>query len=134
MANMAMTPEHKAALKQGRIEARAIKGYLKALQARKPGRPVTKESLTRRLGAVEDKIAAADDPLARVELIQKRIEIEDALTDLEDSADFEELERGFVEHARSYSERKGIKYPAWRELGVPAATLRQAGIAETRRR
>ena len=47
--------------------------------------------------------------------------------------DLDELEAGFVEHARSYSERKGISYSAWRETGVPAAALKKAGISRTRR-
>jgi hypothetical protein len=38
------------------------------------------------------------------------------------------LEDGFVEHARSYGERKGISYAAWREIGVSAAVLKRAGI------
>jgi hypothetical protein len=33
-----------------------------------------------------------------------------------------------VETARTYGERKGITYAAWRELGVPPAVLKRAGI------
>ena len=55
-----MTEQHKEALKLGRLEARAIKAYLKALDALKPGRPVTRESLESRLGSVEAKIAESD--------------------------------------------------------------------------
>lgn len=132
--HMAMSEEHKAALAKGRREARAIKAYLKALADRKPGRPVTKESLTKRLETVNRKIDESDDPLARVELIQSRIDIEQALSNLEEAEDLDALEADFVEHAASYSERKGISYTAWREYGVPAKVLRTAGIKETRRR
>ena len=38
------------------------------------------------------------------------------------------LETDFTAHAANYSTRKGISYQAWRELGVPAATLKAAGI------
>jgi hypothetical protein len=131
---MAMSPEHKEALALGRHQARAIKAYLKAIESRRPGRPVTRESLEQRLAALNDKIETSDDPLNSVELIQKRLDVEDALAHLEDGANFEELESGFVAHAKSYSERKGISYSAWREFGVPASTLRSAGIPETRRR
>jgi hypothetical protein len=62
------------------------------------------------------------------------LDIEDALANLEEGARIEDLSAGFVEHARSYSERKGISYTTWRKAGVPAGLLRQAGIAETRRR
>ena len=44
------------------------------------------------------------------------------------------LESEFKKHVASYSERKGVTYTAWRESGVPAKVLREAGIKETRRR
>lgn len=131
---MAISEEHKAALAQGRKEARAIKAYLKALEARKPGRPVTRESLEQRLKRINERLDASDDPLKAVELLQARIDLESALAKMDDAGRLEELEQGFIDHAKSYSERKGISYTAWRELGVPAATLREAGIPETRRR
>jgi hypothetical protein len=131
---MAMTDEHKAALAQGRKESRAIKGYLSALASRKPGRPVTKESLAERLGKVNERLGATDDPLAAVDLIQSRLDIEKALAEVADGDDLEMLEAGFVAHAASYSERKGVTYTAWRQFGVPASVLRSAGIKETRRR
>lgn len=131
---MAMTKEHKEALAQGRREARAIKGYLKALEARRPGRPVTKESLQKRLEGINQKIDSEDNPLKVVELVQARLDIEDQLSRLDDTSNFEELETEFVDHVKSYSDRKEITYTAWREIGVPAATLRAGGVPETRRR
>lgn len=131
---MAMSDEHKEALAQGRTESRAIKAYLKALSERKPGRPVTKESLTKRLETVSVKIESSDNPLDKVELIQSKLDIEQQLADLDEAADIDSLEAGFVEHAASYSDRKGVSYTAWREFGVPAKVLRTAGIKETRRR
>ena len=129
-----MSEEHKAALAEGRRQARAIKAYLKAIASRKPGRPVTKEGLTSRLEKVNEKLEAADNPLDEVDLIQSRLDIQKALADLEDAQDIDELEAGFIEHAAAYSERKGISYTAWREYGVPAKVLRSAGVKETRRR
>lgn len=131
---MPMTREHKEALAQGRREARAIKRYLKALESRKPGRPVTKESLEKRLDATKKKIEDEDNPLKTVELIQTRLDIEDQLSKLEETSNFDEIEADFVENVKSYSDRKEITYTAWRELGVPASTLRAAGVPETRRR
>ena len=131
---MAMSQEHKDALAEGRQQARAIKAYLKAIESRRPGRPVSKESLEQRLSKVKVKIEGSEDPLEAVELIQKRLDIESALANLDEGANLEELEAGFVAHASAYSERKGITYSAWREYGVPAATLRAAGVKETRRR
>ena len=129
-----MSEEHKAALARGRREARAIKAYLKALADKKPGRPVTKESLNKRLVSVESKIDGSDNPLETVDLIQSKLDIEQALKDLDDAADMDALEAGFVEHVASYSERKGVSYTAWREFGVPAKVLRAADVKETRRR
>lgn len=129
-----MSQEHKEALARGRLEARTIKAYLRAIEGRKPGRPVTKESLEKRLVAVSEKIDASDDPLKTVDLVQTRLDIEKALVQADDAQNIEGLEAGFVEHAKAYSERKGISYTAWREVGVPASVLKSAGIPETRRR
>lgn len=129
-----MTEEHKAALAEGRKQARAIKSYLKAIASRKPGRPVTREGLESRLARISKKLEESDNPLEEIDLIQSRLDIESALADLEDARDLEDLEAGFVEHAAAYSDRKGISYTAWREYGVPAKVLRSAGIKETRRR
>lgn len=131
---MAMSEEHKAALAQGRKESRAIKAYLEALEARKPGRPVSKESLTKRMEKVNQKLEETENPLESVELIQSKLDIKKALSEIENAVAMEELEAGFIEHARSYSDRKGVSYTAWREFGVPAKVLRSAGIKETRRR
>ena len=128
---MAMSDEHKAALAEGRRQSRALKRYLEALGTRRPGRPVTPETLTARLERVEVQIAAESDPLKRLDLIQQRIDIEAQLVQLADAADLEALEDGFVEYAKPYSTRKGISYTAWREAGVPAAVLKRAGIGRS---
>ena len=125
---MAMSDEHKAALAEGRRQSRALKRYLEALGTRRPGRPVTPETLTTRLEQVEARIGDETDPLKRLDLIQQRIDIETQLAQLADAADLETLEDGFVEYATAYSARKGISYAAWREAGVPAAVLKRAGI------
>ena len=39
------------------------------------------------------------------------------------------LETAFVKTAAQYAQRKGISYAAWRELGVSADVLKQAGIS-----
>jgi hypothetical protein len=83
---------------------------------------------------VNEKLGASEDPLEAVDLIQSKLDIERALAELDKSQDLKALEAGFIENASAYSERKGVTYTAWREFGVPAAVLRQAGIKETRRR
>jgi len=129
-----MSKEHKEALARGRVEARAVKSYLKAIEARKPGRPVTKESLQQRLDQVIAKIEDSDNPLTTVDLVQRRLDLEKSIKEIDDSDDLEALESAFVDHVKSYSERKAISYTAWRQMGVPARVLKMAGIRETRRR
>lgn len=129
---MAMSAEHKAALAQGRREGRAVKNYLEGLGSRRPGRPVTPERLRDKIAAFEARIAAESDPLKALEMRQERLDAQAALDRAEATEDFAALEAAFVEHALSYSERKGISYSAWREAGVPADTLRRAGISRSR--
>ena len=115
---MAMSQEHKDALARGRRESRAIKTYLKTIESRKPGRPVTKESLTSRLATVNAKLEGMDDPLKRLDLLQSRLDIEEALASVKDVANLDQIEADFVANAKGYSQRKGISYTAWRRFGV----------------
>lgn len=131
---MTMTQAHKEALAEGRKQARAIKAYLNALQARKPGRPVSKESVQERMSRIDSQISSATNPLKELDLRQARLELESQLSSMAEAEDLEALERQFVVHAKAYSDRKGISYTAWRQIGVSAATLRDAGIKETRQR
>jgi hypothetical protein len=127
-----MSAEHKAALAQGRREGRAVKQYLEALGNRRPGRPVTPDRLREKIAGLEARIAAESDPLKALEMRQERLDAQAALGRAEASEDFATLEEAFVEHALSYSERKGISYSAWREAGVPAEVLRRCGIGRSR--
>jgi hypothetical protein len=124
-----MSDEHKAALAEGRNQGRAVRNYLEALEAHKPkrGRKRTPESMKKQLARVEAEIPTAD-PLKRLQLIQQRIDLEQELASADTTVDLSSLEAGFVAAARPYGERKGISYDAWRELGVPATTLKAAGI------
>ncbi len=128
-----MSDEHKHALAVGREESRAVRRYLEALEAHKPkrGRKRTTESIQARLRQIDDRISAAD-PLTRVHLVQERLNLETELANKEEAVDLKALEEGFVEAAKSYGERKGITYAAWRAAGVDANVLRKAGIPRTR--
>jgi hypothetical protein len=125
-----MSDAHKAALAAGRESGRAVRRYLEALESSRPkrGRKRTVESVKKRLDAVGDLIPEAD-PLTRVGLIQERIDLTAELAAMDSSGtDLDELEAAFVAHALDYSDRQGISYSAWRELGVPVSTLRAAGV------
>lgn len=129
---MPMSEEHKAALAQGRRESRAIKAYLEALGSRRPGRPVTAESVRKRIASIDERVQTEDDPLKQLELRQEKIDAQNALKEVESKEDIDELEKAFIQAAKSYSERKGISYTAWRQVGVPARVLKEAGVPRTR--
>lgn len=129
-----MTPQHKAALAEGRAQGRAIRLYLEALEAHKPkrGRRRTEASISARLDAIEEQLPDAD-PVKRLDLIQERLDLTDELAGMQETVDMSALETDFAAAAAGYSERKGISYSAWRELGVEPAVLKKAGIPRTRR-
>mgnify|MGYP001820643570 CR=1 FL=1 len=128
-----MSAEHKAAIAQGRRETKAIKAYLEAISVpRRRGRPITPETLETKIADLDQRIRDEDNPLARVELFQARLDAQEALDQLTATVDLDALEVGFIEYAGSYSERKGLTWPAWREAGVSAEILRAAGIKRTR--
>jgi len=125
-----MSDEHKAALAAGRQSGRAVRSYLDALEEFRPkrGRKRTPDSIRKRLDTVTDAIPTAA-PLERLSLIQERIDLTAELETLEGAGpDLDALEADFVTHAAAYSDRKGISYAAWRELGVTPAVLKKAGI------
>jgi hypothetical protein len=47
-------------------------------------------------------------------------------------ADIKKLEQEFCRVAKRFSERRNIRYGAWRDAGVPAEILKRAGIQRTR--
>lgn len=133
-------------------EARAVRSYLEFLMPSKPSaeepeksdgrrrRTDSPETIEKRIAAVDAKIAGANT-LAKLDLIQKRKELEAQLvmsrkaaatTKAADPAAIKAaLEQGFIDHADSYGERKGITYAAWREMKVPPSILKAAGIARS---
>lgn len=128
---MPLKDEHKDAMRRGRYEARVVKRYLEGLQFRPSQRRRFPEQLKERIRDLEERIAQEDNPLRRLELVQSRIEAEKALAEMESKEDVEDLEEEFKQVVGSYSERKGISYSAWRELGVPVKVLREAGVSRS---
>jgi len=125
-----VTDEHKAAMAEGRTQSRAIAAYLEALETNKPkrGRKRTPDSITKRLETIDQQLGSAN-PIKRLSLIQERIDLLNEKESMQGAVDLSEFEAEFVDAAKGYSERKGISYAAWRELGVPPATLKKAGIS-----
>jgi hypothetical protein len=127
-----VTDSHKAAMAQGRTESRAISAYLEALEAHRPkrGRKRTPESIDKRLATIDATLESAS-PVKRLSLIQERLDLLHERESLGATVDLSGLEEDFVSTARSYGERKGISYAAWRELGVSAPILKRAGITRS---
>ena len=125
-----MSDDHKAALAEGRTQGRAIRAYLDALETNKPkrGRKRTAESINNRLSRIDSELASADS-LRRLQLVQERLDLLKELGAMDGGVDLTALESEFVSAAKGYSERKGISYAAWRELGVTPGVLKKAGIS-----
>jgi len=124
-----VTPEHKAAMIQGRTETRTVRHYLEALESLKQtgGRRRSKEALEKKLVGVEQQLEEAE-AVTRLQLVQERIDLQKAIEAAAQNVDIAELENEFIQVAASYSDRKGISYQAWREVGVPPKVLHAAGI------
>ncbi|MEM7340146.1 MAG: hypothetical protein AAF467_15930 [Actinomycetota bacterium] len=125
-----MSDDHKEALAVGRTESRAVRAYLEALETHRPrrGRKRTKDSITSRLDAIATELADADS-LKRLQLTQEELDLRGELAAMDDGVDLGDLESEFVKVAKSYAQRKGISYTAFRQVGVSAATLKEAGIS-----
>ncbi len=124
-----MTEDHKQALAVGRAEGRMVRAYLEALESSRPkrGRKRTKESIARRLERIEEELEGAD-PLKRLTLTQESLDLTEEVEQMDSGIDLTRLESDFTKVAKGYAERKGITYAAFRQIGVPAAVLKKAGI------
>jgi hypothetical protein len=124
-----VTDDHKAAMAEGRTQSRAIAAYLSALESHRPkrGRKRTPDSIEKRLVLIDKQLESAN-PIKRLSLIQERLDLLNEKESMAAKVDLSSFEDQFVEAAAGYSERKGISYAAWRELGVPPAVLKRAGI------
>lgn len=125
-----LSDEHKAAMAAGRTEGRAVREYLDALRSNKPrrGRKRTPESIAARLAKIDAELVEAE-PLDELRLIQERRDLTAELESMGARVDMTALEAAFVKVAKSYSQRQGISYATWREVGVEAAVLKAAGIS-----
>lgn len=105
-----------------RLETQTVTAYLKALTE---GTLISKDDAFKKMEEAQQRLEQARDEkdyLQVLELTQKRAEIAESL-------EHADLEAEFVKVAASFGERKGIRYTTWREVGVPAKVLREAGIS-----
>ncbi|MFZ4811053.1 MAG: hypothetical protein ACOYL9_06895 [Ilumatobacteraceae bacterium] len=125
-----LSDEHKAAMAAGRVEGRVVREYLDALRSTKPkrGRKRTAETINARLSTITKELETAS-PLDELRLLQERRDLTTELASLGGGIDIAELEAEFVKIAKTYSERQGIAYATWRDVGVQASVLKAAGIS-----
>ena len=129
-----MTNEHKAALATGRAQGLAVRRYLEALETSKGrrGRPVTGDTISKQLAAIETKLATAG-PLQRLQLSQQKRDLQARLVRTSQPVtDLTELEEMFTRVAADYGARRGIDHATWREAGVSTGVLKKAGISRAR--
>lgn len=128
----AVSDDQKVAMAEGRAQSRSIAPYLEALEAHKPrrGRKRTAESIDKRLAAIDRELEEANQ-IKRLSLVQERLDLLAERDSLQNQVDLSKFEEDFVKNAKSYGERKGISYQAWRELNVPASVLKRAGISRS---
>ena len=124
-----MSDSHKAALATGRTEGKAVREYLEALRANKPvrGRKRTPDSIAKRLAAIETEITTAD-AVRELRLVQERLDLVAELATIGAPVDMTALETDFVKVAKSYGQRTGVSYAAWRAVGIAPSVLKSAGI------
>jgi hypothetical protein len=125
-----MSESHKQALAVGREQGRIVRTYLEAIETHRPkrGRKRTSETIRKQLAEVENKLRGAN-ALTRLLLVQERLDLQKELEGKATVVDLTDIETEFVKVAADYGNRKGISYAAWREAGVDAAVLKQAGIS-----
>jgi hypothetical protein len=92
----------------------------------------TIEGFTARLLKIDELLVSAD-PLARLHLTQERIDLHAELVRVTNGQDpdLSTIEKEFVRVARQYGDLAGITFAAWRQVGVDAEVLDQAGIVRT---
>lgn len=98
----------------------AVRSYLLYLED--PSKLVDQSAVTK----AEAAVAKASEPMVRLK----------ALADLEHAreADGEQLRDDFVAHAKAYADEQQIPASAFREIGVPADVLAEAGFGGGRTR
>lgn len=125
--SMTLSDEHKAALAQGRYEAKVVRHYLKAL-GKRDGRTASPEVIQERIEKIEARIEEEPSPMKRLQLHAEKSKLQARLAGI-DTEDTEPLEKEFIAVAANFSKRRGIPYSAWREEGVSVQVLQEAGVA-----
>lgn len=133
MVKRQVSDSQKKAMAKGRANSRIVKDYLEALSRNRPrrGRKRTPDGIRKRLDLIANEIDDATQ-LAKLDMIQERINLEAKLNQLLAVEDITDKQKAFVSVAKEYSESRSITWAAWREMGVPAEVLDEAGLTRSK--
>jgi hypothetical protein len=129
-----MSAAHKKALADGRAASAIVDRYLLALHVPKQrGRKVSAETLRQRLAAAQERARNATG-IAKLHAVQEVRDLKTKIAAVGNATttDIKKLEADFVRVGRTFGEKRGVGYGAWRDAGVPAPVLKKAGVARTR--
>jgi hypothetical protein len=104
---------------QSTLENKAVDAYLHYLAT---GELPPPPNVDAKVEVLDTKIANEPRMYRKVQLLQERRDLTQPTVGEAD------LIEAFVKHAPGFSERNGIAYVTWREMGVPAGVLKQAGL------
>lgn len=104
-----------------RLASQAVSAYLDALDR---GEVVASTDLEQKIKDLAVKAEAAQQDRNWLKALRYRQQEYNLRTNQRQA----NVEEEFIKVAASYSERNGISYAVWREMGVPARILNQAGI------
>jgi hypothetical protein len=114
-----MTEQAKENMQMGAKAMRAVEAYLVYInQYKTRGRPLSSKS-------IQDKMDSETILAKKVILIAK---LHEAIRREELAQEEETLKQEFVKYAPWFSDQHGVTYQAWREIGVNAFVLTEAGI------
>ncbi len=132
MAPKTLSNSQKAAMAEGRREARIVESYLTSLEQKQVqrGRRSAAEIVSE-LDRITAELESAS-AIERLVLLQEREDLQREGLEAAPEDD-SELEAQFKAIARTYGDRKGISYSTWREIGVPKDILKAADVPRTRR-
>lgn len=111
--------------------ARIVSDYLEAVRGSTPTegkRRPSRDRIERRMHAVRAELA--DGGFDVIRELQLRQELRDLDAQLAQTDDLRvaQVESAFVAVAKDYSDRHGIAWATWRQVGVHPTVLRAAGI------
>jgi hypothetical protein len=117
-------------------QVRIVRRYLSTIDSIRQGRGPKRaaDAIANRLLKIDEMLISAD-PISRLHLTQERIDLDAEAIRLGNGneVDLADVEAEFVKVARTYGDRHGVTFSAWRQVGVEADVLEKAGIVRVKK-